>query len=208
MMTAPSSVPWLSDTALATLTDEIVSQGYSIQPSGLDKSTCSDLMASARRLDELHLLRHAGVGHNRAEIADIRGDRILWLEPGLAPATDDFLQLADRVRIHFNRHLYMGLEEYEGHLACYAPCAGYKKHLDRIQGSDIRMLTLIVYLNDRWNVDDGGRLRLYLNDGSHRDVTPQSGTVVAFLSGEYWHEVLPSRRERWAITGWFRRMTA
>jgi SM-20-related protein len=204
MMTALSSGPWLSDATLETLADEISRQGFSIQPSGLDESACSDLLANAKRLDELHLLRPAGIGRERAEFADIRGDRILWLEPGLTPATDGFLHMADRLRVHLNRHLYLGLVEYEGHLACYGPGAGYKKHLDRIQGSDVRILTFIVYLNKSWNVGDGGQLRLYLQDGTHSDVTPQAGTVVAFLAGDYWHEVLPSRRERWAITGWFR----
>ena len=31
------------------------------------------------------------------------------------------------------------------------------------------------------------------------------GTFVAFLSADFEHEVLPARRERLALAGWFRR---
>lgn len=128
----------------------------------------------------------------------------MWLEPGLAPATDGFLSMVEQLRLHLNRHLYLGLAEYEGHLARYGPGAGYRKHLDRIKGSDARVITLIAYLNPGWTHADGGQLRLLLPDRNTVEVTPSAGTLVAFLSGDYWHEVLPGWRERWAITGWFR----
>lgn len=207
-MTALCSDPSLTESTLDKLVVDIEHRGFSIQASSLHESTCSRLLADARQLDESHLLHRAGVGRERAELANIRGDRILWLEAGLTAATDGFLVMADRIRLHLNRHLYLGLVEYEGHLACYGPGAGYKKHLDRIEGSDARVLTLIAYLNTNWNDADGGQLRLHLQNEEHKDVSPQAGTVVAFLSGDYQHEVLPSRRERWAITGWFRQAIA
>jgi SM-20-related protein len=37
----------------------------------------------------------------------------------------------------------------------------------------------------------------------HFDVAPIGGTFVTFLSAEYEHEVLPARRERASLTGWF-----
>jgi len=35
-------------------------------------------------------------------------------------------------------------------------------------------------------------------------VTPSYGTLVTFLSEEMPHEVLVSKRDRYAIAGWFR----
>lgn len=40
--------------------------------------------------------------------------------------------------------------------------------------------------------------------GEYRDVLPRLGTLALFLSDRYWHEVLPARRPRFAVTGWFR----
>jgi len=59
---------------------------------------------------------------------------------------------------------------------------------------------------------DGGELALYHSDQSHNGersqsmlkVTPSMGTLVAFLSEEFPHEVLPTKRDRYAIAGWFR----
>ena len=34
---------------------------------------------------------------------------------------------------------------------------------------------------------------------------PAGGTLVAFLSDRVEHEVLPARRDRIAVSGWFRR---
>lgn len=204
MTTQPSSDPWRTDAYLQRLVDDLAAKGYSILPCSLDQENCARLLADAHKLDELGELRPAGVGREGTEVATIRGDRIAWLEPGLSPAIDEFLSLVEHLRMHLNRHLYLGLVGYEGHLACYRPGAGYRKHLDRILGSDARVLTLIAYLNPAWNHADGGQLRLVLPDGKTEEVMPSAGTLVAFLSADYWHEVLPAWRERWAITGWFR----
>ena len=69
-----------------------------------------------------------------------------------------------------------------------------------------------VYLNPNWAPGDGGELTLYHSDQNHHGeqsqsmltVTPSMGTLVAFLSEEFPHEVLPAKRDRYAIAGWFR----
>ncbi|MDH5172415.1 MAG: 2OG-Fe(II) oxygenase, partial [Gammaproteobacteria bacterium] len=35
-------------------------------------------------------------------------------------------------------------------------------------------------------------------------VTPALGTVAVFLSEDFEHEVLPARRDRFSIAGWYR----
>ena len=68
-----------------------------------------------------------------------------------------------------------------------------------------RALTLILYVNDAdWCVQrDGGALRLEPTDGSaSHQIAPIGGTLVIFDSRRVWHEVLPSKRLRFAITLW------
>ena len=65
------------------------------------------------------------------------------------------------------------------------------------------MVTLVSYLNEDWREDDGGCLRLWLEDGTETTLLPAGGSVC-FLS-ELEHEVLPAQRERFSIAAWFRR---
>ena len=53
---------------------------------------------------------------------------------------------------------------------------------------------------------DAGRLTILCYGGvlvASGDITV--GTLVAFLSSQFEHEVLPATRERCSLTGWFRR---
>ena len=66
--------------------------------------------------------------------------------------------------------------------------------------------TLVAYLNDDWKEEEGGALKLYIdeNDNEGISVMPQMGTFVVFLSERFPHEVLPTTRERHSVAGWFR----
>ena len=92
-------------------------------------------------------------------------------------------------------------------MALYPPGSFYRKHLDQFRGVAHRKVSAILYLNPAWSVDDGGELRLYLEpagEGEYRDIAPLGGTLVCFRSDRFHHEVLPTRRERRSLTGWFR----
>ena len=58
-----------------------------------------------------------------------------------------------------------------------------------------------VVINASKGLEDGS---LKTIDAIYRDVLPEGGTLVCFLSQRFWHEVLPARRERLSLTGWFR----
>ena len=156
-------------------------------------------------------LRAAGVGTGeRYRVAHAeRGDQIQWLEPASASAAQrDTLSRFDALRWRLNRELQLGLFEFDCHFALYPPGAGYRRHHDQHRGSQARTLSCVLYLNCDWNAEDGGQLRLYVDEsscGDYRDVLPQGGTLVCFLSDRFWHEVLPARRARLSLTGWFRR---
>jgi SM-20-related protein len=106
-----------------------------------------------------------------------------------------------------NRELFLGLFDFEGHMAIYPPGSFYRKHLDQFQDVAQRKVSAILYLNDGWQAEDGGQLRIYLEesaDSDSIDVLPRGGTLVCFLSERFYHEVLPATRERLSVTGWFR----
>lgn len=206
-MSNPPPIPLVESIA-----DEVATQGYAVACQFLCAAEVSALAQDLLSLKQSGEMREAGIGKD-AEISNaVRGDFIHWLnETAATPAQQVYLQRLESLRLALNRTLYLGLFEFEGHFASYPPGAFYRKHLDQFQHDSQRALTCILYLNDAWQESDGGQLRMYLDDQDdtlYRDIQPQGGTLVTFLSARYWHEVLPARRERLSITGWFRTRAA
>ena len=132
-----------------------------------------------------------------------------WLDPpGATPSERRYFELMELLRQTLNRELTLGLFGFEAHLALYPLGARYRCHIDQFQNEGDRVLSTSLYLNPGWGVEDEGSLRIYLDEpesAPFEDVLPVGGTLVCFLSGRFHHEVLPSRRERLAATGWFTR---
>lgn len=99
-------------------------------------------------------------------------------------------------------------EAIDGHtdtmLACYGGGgAYYVPHVDSDE-SDSRRLTLILYLNDEWQEEDGGCLQIM--DPvmfEWQRIRPLMGTLVAFWSSNILHQVRPTYAPRYAVTIWF-----
>ena len=196
-----------SDVA-AALVAGIAERGYAVVDGALDAKVVDGLRAHALALEAAGQLSPAGVGRGlaRTERADIRGDRIAWLD-NAQPAPPEIAAhaLFEAVRISCNRELALGLFELEAHYALYPPGSAYARHRDRFRDDDARVLSCVLYLNEGWRAENGGALRVYLHDARCLDVVPHGGTLVAFLSDRFDHEVLASTRPRLALTGWFRR---
>jgi SM-20-related protein len=174
----------------------------------LPDATIAALRGEALRRDAAGLLAPAGTGRAtaRAVREDIRGDRIGWLDGAdPAPAERTLFAALEALRVAVNRELTLGLWRYEGHYALYPPGTQYARHRDRFRDDDARVLSLVLYLNERWRAEDGGALRIHRPGASPRDVLPEGGTLVAFLAADFEHEVLPATRPRLAVTGWFRK---
>lgn len=139
---------------------------------------------------------------------DIRSDEILWLDAAQgAEERQHCLARFEQLRLALNLRLQLGLFEFECHYARFAPGTFYRKHFDRFRGDARRIVSSVLYLNESWEPGDGGELRLHLGEGEDAnvvDVQPANGTLVLFLSERFAHEVLPVRRERLSLTGWFR----
>ena len=196
--------------SLLQIVDDLAERGWSQQNIFLPPSLTRELAAECRARAAQGELAPAAVGRGLAqEVREgIRGDHIQWLEPGQAPSCDQYMAVMDSLRQALNRALFMGLEDFESHFALYPPGAFYRKHVDRFRDDDKRVVSAVIYLNEDWEPEDGGQLRMYFKDGVQYDVEPQAGCLVVFLSGDMPHEVMPATRDRLSLTGWFRRRGA
>jgi SM-20-related protein len=202
-----SGMTTAQETSFETLIDDLAEHGWAIQAAALPADLTRELAAECRARQNKGALLPAGVGRGAAQAvnAAVRGDQIEWLEAAQSTACARYLALLDQLRVGLNRALYLGLEDYEGHFALYPPGAFYQKHLDRFRDDDKRSVSAVFYLNDDWQPEQGGALRLYLGAGRELDVYPQAGTLLLFMSADWPHAVLPANRERLSLTGWFRR---
>jgi len=146
-------------------------------------------------------------GAERLRREEIRGDDTCWLEEPLFAAERALLDDMEGLRLELNRDAFLGLFALEMHYAWYPPGAGYARHVDQLQGREDRVVSVVLYLNESWGPADGGQLRLF--DGrTARDIEPLAGRLVGFVTSGREHAVLPTRKDRLSLTGWFRRRPA
>jgi len=194
------------------ITNDIVNKGYSISHYALPNELTTLLLQHITTLPKGNYKR-AGIGRAKEySISDvIRTDEISWITNN-SKATCAWIKWTSSLQNYLNRHLFLGLFSFESHFSLYTKGDFYKKHKDAFNGEENRVLSIVVYLNKNWSVDDGGELVIYENKSptafiaDHRiaTVTPCLGTIAVFLSEEFPHEVLPSESDRYSIAGWFR----
>jgi SM-20-related protein len=199
------------DRRLTRLALELAERGYSVTPSFLDLEEVTAWSEEAASSWREGAFRPAGVGRGdtfRIQ-PEVRNDQVRWLEPlSGSPIERRHFERMEELRLVLNRELYLGLLGFEAHLSVFPEGARYRCHLDQFRNAYHRIVSAILYLNPDWAVEDGGALRLYLEEPESEpfeDVSPMGGTLVLFLSARFHHEVLPARRDRLAATGWFTR---
>lgn len=82
----------------------------------------------------------------------------------------------------------------------------YLRHCDVSRGA---VLTSILYLNEQWQPEDGGCLRIYWPGEQKarvkQDILPMAGRLVLFwASEEVPHEVLATKRDRFTMSIWLK----
>ena len=177
-------------------------------PGFLDARRVRALAEEALLLRSRGAFRPARVGRDaeRAHRPTLRGDELCWIDPACAsPAQRDLLARFESLRLALNRSLCLGLFELEIQLSVYPPGACYQRHLDVFRSDRHRVVSFVAYLNECWRPADGGALRLYVDADRAVEVQPLGGTLIAFLSAHFEHEVLPAARERLSVAGWFLR---
>lgn len=190
---------------------EIQRCGWMVWPAFLEAGIATDLARESLAMWDQGEFRRAGVGRGSSLVIreDVRTDHVMWLRDGeIPPCQSAYLARLEEIRVELNRNLYLGLMDFEGHFAVYPEGGFYKPHLDRHRETKDRIVTVILYLNPDWQPGDGGELKIWTTPGEKEGdsiiVEPRMGTLVAFLAGDFWHEVLPACKTRASITGWFR----
>lgn len=200
------------DEAVHEVAAKVEEEGWAVCEGFMSPEETEALAEDCRALWEEGEFRRAGVGHGAAlqVKTEVRSDYVLWLSDEVtSPRLDGYLARVEALRKELNRRLYLGLFDFEAHLTVYPAGAFYKKHLDRFRAVAYRTVSVILYLNREWREEEGGTLRIYLDEsgdeaGPSVDVVPRGGTLVAFLSERFHHEVLPATRERLSVTGWLK----
>jgi SM-20-related protein len=198
--------PLVDSAGLDRAADSLVDRGWWRGAGAISDAWVASLGADLADLVEQDRLHRAGIGRDRDFQVDgtVRRDWIYWMHPR-RPAQAAFLEACEDLRVELNRRLFLGLFEFEAHLALYPPGGFYKRHFDSFRGAASRTVSLVAYLNRGWREGDGGELVLYPVAGDDRvRVQPRAGTLVLFMSEEVEHEVLPARIERGSVAGWFR----
>jgi SM-20-related protein len=197
------------NTSFEKIVDAIAERGFYVGASIFDDDLSSRLRNRAHALRASGALANARVGRSAqaSRVEAIRRDRTLWLDDAPTDSAErDALDRVNELREALNQALYLGAKRSELHFAHYEIGAFYKTHRDRFADDDARLISLVFYLNDAWRHEDGGELAIYdeaMNDVAR--VSPCAGTMVAFRSEAFPHEVLPAARDRFSLTGWMRR---
>ena len=192
---------------LETIINDLSKNGYAICDAFLSAKNITTLANKATKRYLSGAMAAAKTGQ-QAKSSSIRGDSIFWLdENSLKPSVQAYFSKMHLLKNALNLHLFMNVQELETHLAVYPIGSVYQKHLDQFsqgEGVQARQLSSVLYLNNQWLVEDGGALRLHLNESEFLDISPTAGKLVLFLSSQFWHEVLPATRDRISLTSWFR----
>ncbi len=193
------------------IAEKIYEQGFVVVDDFIPDGFREELLQEQQEILAHGQFRHAGVGKGSGfQIKpEIRSDKVWWMDHlNLTPLQNYYWQEMEKIRRNINQGCFLGLRSFEAHFAMYPPGSFYLRHLDQFQNVKYRVVTTILYLNQSWEHQDGGALRMYLPQGNGKeeimDVYPKGGRLVVFLSGEIPHEVLPTFKERVSITGWLR----
>lgn len=201
-----SSTGHFDDDIFTRICDAITAQGYIVLQNALPLETLNPLFTGLIESDP-HQFDLAGIGREQDYHTNefVRTDQIQWLDTGL-PFAQEYFCWIEQLRLRLNRHLFLGLFDYECMFAHYPEGAFYKRHLDAFRGSTNRRLTTVLYLNPLWGSADGGELLIYRKQQKTpiETVVPAFGTLVVFLSEIFPHEVLPANKSRFSLTGWYR----
>jgi SM-20-related protein len=183
--------------------------GHCVFPDFLSPRTLKETKQDFDNLHNTGGFHRGGVGQGLAQEVHetVRSDEIYWLEEAKAnPVQNEIWTKLKVLREQLNFSFHLGLTHFDGHYSKYPKDGFYKRHLDSTPANNTRVVSLIIYLNHGWKIEDGGQLRIFndpKNKESFFDVDPIGGTLVCFMSSEFEHEVLPSQKIRSSFSGWF-----
>lgn len=164
------------------------------------------LRANLNALKEKNQLNAASIGsnHQLALNTSFRNDKILWLDRIHENKVEtEFLDIIDAFILFLNTTCYTGIKSSEFHYALYDTGSFYKKHLDQFNQNTSRQFSMILYLNENWQINDGGELCIYKQEIKQL-IEPTNCKLVFFKSSDLLHEVLVTNKPRLSVTGWLK----
>jgi SM-20-related protein len=195
---------------LKNLLLQLEQQQWGVMDGWLGEPLLLALRKEALGLHDARAFAPAGIRRGAAFAVDalVRSDEVCWLDPeNLTVVQTELSDTLEVLRVLLNRTFFLGLHDFESHLAIYENNQHYDRHRDRFSDADRRCVSFVLYLNPNWLKGDGGELRIYKSEHSEAiqtDVVPSWGKLLLFLSADTWHEVMPTHKQRLSLTGWFR----
>ncbi len=200
----PALSPGFDFAQFEKFANDLETRFYSVIPNAVNPDLLDSMYAHFEGLTDQDFQR-AGVGRGAESVRNqfVRRNSICWHNPE-DPRAREWFDWIEEIRTFLNRRLFLGATSFESHFTRYDKDDFYRRHMDAFLGQRNRIVSLVTYLNNGWQPDQGGELVLYPKDADPVRVTPEAGTLVLFMSEELPHEVLPSCRTRFGVAGWFR----
>ena len=194
-------------------------RGFAVIPEFISSAEVEELRFEMDALQAAGGFHKAGVGQGTDHTIEpgVRTDSICWIEQENAtPVQKKYINKLTDVRDRIRDYFRLPLSEAEYYYAIYPPGGYYRRHYDNFAGESRRLITALLYLNQGWQVSDGGELCIYPPAKNHRilfpgwsaesqsvRVIPESGTLALFLSVYMPHSVTRAGRERRSMGVWF-----
>ena len=189
---------------LDSICQSLSEKGYSVVDHLFSLSVVSVLQEQARQLYANKSMCAASVGRLQSKVQNqkVRGDFTFWVDEWKGEALEEVQSYYNSILNLVRTELFLPLKRFESQFCYYPPGTHYDRHKDRHYQYEHRHLSVILYLGS-WKPGDGGELMIYSEAGGQQKVNPTQGRWVIFRS-ELEHEVLPTGRDRWSLTSWFR----
>lgn len=189
-----------------SIINQILENEFAIIDGLFESENLTRLRNEVIKKDKTHQLSQAKIGKSDKRIHDnsVRTDDILWIENNSNIEDEQsYIKAVEQFYTYLNNACFTGISEFECHYARYGAGTFYKTHIDRFKNDSGRKFSLITYLNDSWKKDDGGELKLHLENELIL-IEPIFARTIIFKSHLIKHEVLLSNTNRYSLTGWLK----
>ena len=193
----------LSTINLEPFFDQIDEKNWTILP--FETSFALEMLSMAQQIYLDGLFKSAHTANDQT--GTIRNDQTFWLDQNNLSKNlvqQKIFKILDQILSELKTYYRISLDHSECHFAHYEVGNFYKKHSDQTAQNNKRFFSFVIFLNENWIEQNGGRLIGYdSNKKEIFNILPKIGQMIIFKS-HIIHEVLLSHRTRWSLTGWFR----
>ncbi len=190
------------------LIEGFITNKIGISTSFLSLPLAAALLQNIHKLNRDSRMERAGVGNGsvKDKTQKIRGDKTCWIDSKSKNIAEmEFLDMIKEFMGHLNKTCFTGVNSCEFHYAMYDEGAFYSRHKDQFRNDYNRKFSIIGYLNEDWQVSDGGQLIIHREDEEDQEILPNNQKAVFFQSDVLEHQVAVANRVRMSVTGWLKR---